>query len=315
MKMKDLTIATFISNYESFNPDFLEFTYLLKEKLNVEVIVFSDNKIKNCNRDIKQIVEANISKYKRMMHLINIAESNNILCIDNDITLDYVSMQQFTNDFITNDYDLAWGKIKTLESKGFVPKLIKIDKNLSHDFVRPFLWRAKLGISIPGQIFMMNKSSFLYLLPNIDTVYDDLTLGIVARKNNFKYNYTKRFLGSEKPKGKIKNLLQQRIRWSKGMAQSVYNGARCKMLKFVLVHAFMYHLFWIPVYILLGFISRYNLVISVLITGLMSLFLCEFKIKDWLWATIYMIMFPVIHSIWFCSFIYNLLKEKDKWIM
>ena len=34
----------------------------------------------------------------------------------------------------------------------------------------------------------------------IDTVYDDLTIGMIARKNNFEYFYSKLFLGSELPK-------------------------------------------------------------------------------------------------------------------
>lgn len=313
--MKDLTIATFISNNEKDNKDFFNFIKVIQKNINIETIVFTDYRIDiNEKYEIKQIIKSNITKYKRIMQLIERAESNNILCIDNDITIDFEKLNEFINEFINNNYDLAWGKIKTTSTKGVVPKLIRIDKNLSHDFIRPFLWKAHLGISIPGQIFMLKRDSFLGELPDVDTVYDDLTLGMIARKNRFKFYYSKSFLGSESPKGNFKNLIKQRIRWSKGMAQSIYNGIKNKMLKFVLLHAFMYHLLWLPYYVLLVIISKNNIIGSTIIFITTAILLAEYKKSDLFWAFCYMLIFPIIHSIWLIFFLINLFKEKINYI-
>ena len=187
------------------------------------------------------------------------------MCIDNDITINYNNLKKFVIEFIDSKYAIGWGKIKTKNVKKFIPQLIKIDKNLSHDFIRPLLWKAKIGISIPGQIFVLKKDKFIDKLPKIDTVYDDLTIGMIARKNNFEYFYSKLFLGSELPKGNFVDLIKQRIRWSKGMAQSIFNGIRYNMLKFVLIHSFMYHMLWIPYYIFLFIISKYSLITSLIL--------------------------------------------------
>lgn len=88
---------------------------------------------------------------------------------------------------------------------------------------------------------------------------------MIARKNNFEYFYSKLFLGSELPKGNFVDLIKQRIRWSKGMEQSIFNGIRYNMLKFVLIHSFMYHMLWIPYYIFLFIISKYSLITSLIL--------------------------------------------------
>ena len=310
--MKDLTIATFISNNEKCNKDFFKFVEEIKENKKVEIIVFCDKKIDINNAEIKQVVGKGITKYRRIIELIQISKSNNILCIDNDITINYKSLIEFIDEFIKKDYDIGWGKIKIREVKKFIPNLIRIDKNLSHDFIRPFLWNTNIGISVPGQVFMLKRDSFLNKLPKIDTVYDDLTIGMIARKNKFKFLYSKLILGSETPKINFGELLKQRIRWSKGMAQSMDNGIKNNMLRYVVIHAFMYHLLWIPYYLLLAIIGKYSMIMSSIFFILTSLCLAELNIKDVFWAICYMLIFPIIHSIWCIYFIYNLIILKIK---
>ena len=133
---------------------------------------------------------------------------------------------------------------------------------------------------------------------------------MIARKNSFKFYYSKSFLGSEMPKGNFKNLFVQRIRWSKGMAQSIYNGMKNKMLRFVLIHAFMYHLLWIPYYMLLVIILENTIIGSTIIFLITGILLAKYKIKDLFLAICYMIIFPIIHSVWLISFLLNLFKER-----
>ncbi len=309
--MKDITIVTFISNNEKINEDFFTFYNLCKNNFNVEAIVFSDKSININDESIKLIIKSNTTKYIRIIQSIKSANSNNILFIDNDIIINHENLKKLIKIFINSNNKIAWGKIKSQKVKGIVPNLIKIDKNLSHDFIRPILWKIKLGISVPGQVFLIKREAFLEKLPNIDTVYDDLTIGMIARKNKFEVYYSNLIFGEEYPKGNFVNLLKQRKRWARGMAQSIQNSKKINMTKFVILHAFMYHLLWIVFYLLLILIGIYSLPIASIIFLLICIMLSEFHIKDALWSFIYMITFPIIHSIWLINFIKYCIYEKN----
>ena len=77
--MPRLTIATFISNSEKNNKSFEKFCVLLSKKFDIEVIVFTDRKIEIKEKNVKQIVQKNATKYKRIIELIKICNSENIL--------------------------------------------------------------------------------------------------------------------------------------------------------------------------------------------------------------------------------------------
>lgn len=117
-------------------------------------------------------------------------------------------------------------------------------------------------------------------------------------------------MGEEYPKGNFVNLLKQRKRWARGMAQSIQNSKKINMTKFVILHAFIYHLLWIVFYLLLILIGIYSLPIASIIFLLICIMLSEFHIKDALWSFIYMITFPIIHSIWLINFIKYCIYEK-----
>ena len=180
---KNITIATFISNNEKDNEEIYDIIHFLKDNFaNSDVIIFSNYEIKD--KTFNNIVTPQMTKYKRIRLLLEEAKFDNILCFDNDITIDRENIIKFIKNCLNTDYSIAWGKIKAKKIKGFIPKLINIDKNLSHNYIRPFLWNTKLGISLPGQVFMINKHYFRNNLPNINTVYDDLMIGAVVRKEN-----------------------------------------------------------------------------------------------------------------------------------
>lgn len=310
--MSELTIATFISNTEKYNNNFFDFCTLLGKKINIDIIIFTDKKLNIKNNNVRQIIQKNTTKYKRIIELIKICNSENILCIDNDITIYFNELKKFVNDFILGDSDLAWGKIKAKHTQGLIPNLIRIDKNLSHDYIRPFLWKMNIGVSIPGQIFIMKKKNFINNLPDKDTVYDDLTLGMIARKCNLKVYYSKSTLGEELPKENFTNLIIQRKRWAKGFAQSIETSKNIGMLKFVIIHGFMYHLLWIVYYLILILIGMKSKEISIIFFLLVGIFLAEFSLKDFFYAILYMIIFPLVHVIWGIEFNKNIFNMKGQ---
>ncbi len=215
------------------------------------------------------------------------------------------NFEKFIKEIINTDYAIAWGKVKTQNIVGFIPHLIKIDKNLSHDFIRPFLWKFNIGISVPGQIFLISKKYYLNKFHTIDTVYDDLTLGIIAKSNKMPVYFNNYILGYETPKGNFKDLLKQRRRWAKGLAESIYNNRNSKSLKYVKIHGFMYHFLWIVYYLIILFCSLINYRIGIIIFLLTGLILSEFKLKDLIYGYAYLLIFPIIHLFWLKSFIKN----------
>ena len=278
---------------------------------NIEVIIFSDYDIKS--ELYRNIVTPQMTKYKRIKLLLKEARYNDILCFDNDIMINKENIIKFIINCVNRDYSIAWSKVKAGKIKGFVPKLINIDKNLSHNYIRPFLWNVKLGISLPGQIFMINKQYFLKNLPDIDTVYDDLMIGTVVRKYNLPIYFSKDILGYEKPKENILSLIKQRVRWSKGLAETIIFNRKDKVLPYILLHAFSFNLLWIPIYILIYHSFRMNILCGILIILSIAYSLTDNNIKNILWSFIYMIVFPFIYVIWGISLLFNLIDIPIKY--
>ena len=249
-----------------------------------------------------------MTKYKRIEKLISISKNDNILCIDNDITINKENLKKFINECISREYAVAWGKIKAIPVKSFIAHLICIDKNLSHDYIRPTLWNLNIGISLPGKIFMINKKYYIDKFPKYDTVYDDLTIGIITKKNSMPIYYTKEILGKELPKSTFINLLKQRKRWAKGFAESIYNNRKTNMLKYVIIHGFMYHLLWIPFYIMLILLMLITPILPIIIVCIVCILLADKKIKDLLWSFAYLLVFPIVHIVWLIAFIKNMIK-------
>ena len=306
--MKSITIATFISNREKKNEDFIEVANFLKQNFNTEILLFCDSYIKGLPNDIEQIITPSMSKFKRIEKLLQISKNNDILCIDNDITINKENLKKFINECMNKDYAIAWGKVKAVPIQSFVAHLICIDKNLSHDYIRPFLWKMNIGISLPGQIFMINKQYYTNKFPKYDTVYDDLTIGIITKSNAMPVYHTKDVLGEEMPKSTFKNLIKQRKRWAKGYAESIYNNRKTNMLKYVIINGFMYHLLWFPLYIILILLMFIMPIISFLSVFIICTFIADGKIKNMLWGLMYLVIFPIIHIIWLKELIKDIIK-------
>lgn len=306
--MKNITIATFISSKEKKNNDFIEVIKFLARSFELEVLVFCDFYMKDLPNNIIQIVTPGMTKYKRIEKLLSISKNDNILCIDNDITINKENLKKFINECISKEYAVAWGKIKAIPVKSFIAHLICVDKNLSHDYIRPMLWKLNIGISLPGQIFMINKKYYIDKFPKYDTVYDDLTIGIITKKNSMPIYYTKEILGEELPKSTFINLLKQRKRWAKGFAESIYHNRKNKMLKYVIIHGFMYHLLWIPFYIILILSMLITPILPIIIICIVCILLADKKLKDILWSFAYILVFPIVHIVWLIAFIKNMIK-------
>ena len=146
--MKGITIATFISQNEKENNEFYKLVEYLNKFIRTQIIIFSNNEI--ARNDFKVFVTPQMTKYKRIQILLNESQFDDILCLDNDIMPSENNILKFVKVCLNKEYSIAWGKIKAQKIRGLIPKLIDIDKNLSHNYIRPILWNLNLGISLPG---------------------------------------------------------------------------------------------------------------------------------------------------------------------
>lgn len=305
---KSITVATFISNSEQQNKNFDVLCKLLGKTYTINAFVYSDKKVPTKYNNIV----GKKTKYFRIIDLIERTNDDNILFVDNDITINENNILSFVNDVINSDYALAWGIIRTSQQKNFAEKLIDIDKLISHYIIRPISWKLKIGISLPGQVFMLNRRYYLDKLPRTDTLYDDLEIGACTKEYNMPVKYTKYILGYEKPKSSLKELLIQRKRWAKGFVQILRMNKRTKTEKYVIIHGILFNMLWIPTNTILGIMAIKNIYIFALAFILLGLWYSHFNLKKILYAFIYILIYWIIYFIWLINIIRFLFLKEEK---
>ena len=301
-----LSIATFISGNETMNFSILDAYYFLRDSMLAdELIIFSDTPQGITGRGIREEISPSSTKYTRMLSSLKISSNENILYIDNDITPDLFSLKKFIVEY-RSDSDLYFGRIAAKESKTFTGKLIQTDKTISHKLIRPLLWRIGAGISLPGQIFMLKRGKFLKNLPEADTVFDDLAVGICAVKNGFIVQRSKLTLGYERPSETPSVLIKQRIRWARGYCEQLKASRGSSVFPLVVIHGLAYHVLspmFVPVlYMTLS--GRIFLAVIVIVCSCVS----EFRLSRLIYSAAYFVIFPAVHAVWLAALLKNLVK-------
>ncbi len=297
--IKKLSLVTFVSGPEVLTDDFLTLADNLQRFYDTDVIVFVDHLHANENPLVRQIVSPSTTKYVRILQLLLRTQADYFLCVDNDITPNLNAILAFLSESFSAQADLSWGRIGVSSTSGLITQLIKIDKMLSHCIIRPMLWRSGWGSSLPGQLFLLKVKAFRERLSKIDTVFDDLTIGICAREHNCKVYFNQSILGWEKPKATLFSLLCQRIRWGKGFSQVVNaNYQFLNRLSLILVHGAAYHLLWIVFWGLIYITALVNANFAFLLWLTLTAALTFGQMSLITAALLYTIVFPVIHLVW-----------------
>jgi len=308
-----LTIVTFISDNETPNTKLSSLVDCLKSVVKeIKMVIYTDNAFYDIipiQKNIDVIIRPKTTKYMRILESINHSESDGILFIDNDITPDNDNLVKFISG-ISQKVDLAWGYIGVSNNYGFMSRFLFIDKIYSHKILRPFLWKINIGISVPGQVFYMNKIKFKHDLPQYDTVFDDLTIGISAKQHNYTTTCFPMYLGYERPSLSFPVLVKQRIRWAKGFFQSINNNMRTGMLPYVLAHGFIYHFLWLPAWLFIVLVGMLSLPLGILLFITICVCICNKKISLIGHSFIYVIVMPIIHMIWGFAVIYHIIAMK-----
>lgn len=245
------------------------------------------------------------TKYARLRKYIQQDDSEYYLCIDNDIRGNNECIQPFLLEMIRCKYDLGWGKIAAENSNRMVGKLVAIDKILSHYILRPLLWKFRIGISIPGQLFCLKGSFIRDHFMQYDTYLDDLAIGLYAREKKCRILCSKNILGYELPNETFCNLLLQRKRWAIGFSSVFFNHHDFIAKMLLCIHMFSYHFLWclnLLVCVFLFIRCVYILPIYILFNALLLTYPQK---RLLLYGIEYQFVFPILHLYWFVFFLMN----------
>lgn len=304
--MKKIAVVSYMRSIEVFTSELAEICQLLNKRLeNFKCILFSDQALQGLDQ-YEFTIENRLmhgTKYKKIKHVIEVDDSDYFISIDNDITGNHQAISEFINRIIDENYDVAWGKVSINKYSNLIEAFVAVDKLLSHDFIRPLLWKFNIGISVPGQFFVIKGSTFKSKLLQADTFLDDLALGLYINKHQkaLKCLMYPKSLGFEAPNNTFKGLWTQRHRWSLGY-KNIYNHIKEPSEKRLLqIHGFCYHGLWVLNYLIMIALAIINPGLSFLYILIMSLILVRKQLNLLIPAMLYLLFFPIFHIRWVTS--------------
>lgn len=313
--MRKLCLVTYTRSGEGFTPELYKIADALYNLLgnDFKVVICCEAKFELEKRQYEmQFMERSGTKYRRLIELMDSDDSDYYLSIDNDITGNIPVLRQFVTNMISDEYEVGWGRIRANKQKDFISNMVAVDKLLSHNIIRPLLWKMKVGISIPGQIFCIRGETFRNKLMDLDTFLDDLALGLYVNSHHNKKYIIADILGYEKPNSKFSGLWRQRSRWAIGYAsilKGVFNNKA--YLGKILIHGISYHASWILNWVIIGCLWKIYFLISIAYMMLMSMVIVGKDISMIFYAFIYQIFFPLFHIRWAATLMYELVKVKE----
>lgn len=243
------------------------------------------------------------TKYRKILDALKHSGDNYLLSLDNDIAANISGLLGLIDQTIYGNFDLGWGLVRSHRVSSFVSRLVEVDKLVSHMLLRPVLWRLRLGVTIPGQCFLLKTESFRNSLPSTDTYLDDLSIGLYAVKHRLRYHYVRKVVAFELPSYTFIALWKQRTRWATGFRQCLSCDSIDKSDRRLLwVHAFCYHL--VP-------ILQVMIMVTLALTAplacfgwlvIISVFAVRRRPRAVGMAFVYSIVFPVFHIGWWYQF-------------
>lgn len=239
------------------------------------------------------------TKYSKLLHALSRTKYNYLLSLDNDIEADIPTLMELVEKTIEGSYDLGWGRIHSRKVSGMVSRLVEVDKLLSHTILRPLLWRLGLGVTLPGQCFLLKTKSYIDRLPETDTFLDDLSIGLYSVKHGLRHYHTQEAVAFELPSYSFLALWRQRARWATGFRQSLACTTLERKDRYLLcIHAFFYH--FLPLMHLLVLIIFFIKapLIAVCWLSFIALAVSCRQPQTMPVAFMYPILFPVFHLGW-----------------
>ena len=311
-EMKEVCLVTYTRSTEGFNNELDRITSAFCEQYGnkFKVVICCENyfEIKDKKYDI-EFMEMGGTKYRSLISLMEKDDSKYYLSIDNDITGNIKELLDFVYIMINDDYEIGWGRIRAKRQKGFISNMVAVDKLLSHNIIRPLLWKLGVGISVPGQVFFIKGESFRGKLIELDTFLDDLALGLYVNINKNKKYVIPTVLGEEQPNSKFAGLWKQRSRWAVGYSTILKTVKDRKEYKNkVIIHGLSYHFSWMLNWVIVILLSCLFWHAAIGYILLISASIVKKDITMLFYAMMYQMVFPIFHIRWGITFLGEMTK-------
>lgn len=310
--MKELCLVTYTRANEGYTKelDTIANEFYNKYKDNFKMVICCEKKfvVPEKKYDI-ELMEMGGTKYRRLISLLEKDDSEYYLSIDNDITGNIDELLHFVNEMIVAGYEVGWGRIRAKRQKGFISNMVAVDKLLSHNIIRPILWKVGVGISIPGQIFCIRGESYRGKLIQLDTFLDDLALGLYVNVNNSKKYVISDVLGEEQPNNNLKGLWKQRSRWAMGYSTILKAVQKNKNYKSkVIIHGISYHLLWILNWGIIFLLAYIFYPLAIIYVFLIGMLIARQNLSMLIYSILYQFIFPIFHIRWGITFAKEMIK-------
>lgn len=298
-----LCLVTYMRQSEGMNQNILQGFQLVRTvDPSAQCIIFVDEPRSDLeNYPHCKVINYPGTKYARMLYLFQCMEEvDGLVSLDNDMICAERELLDFIKRCDTENIDIAWGKIRSQPNRHFVSRLVAMDKLLSHDIIRPFLWHINCGISIPGQCFYLKTQKFSENLYQLDTFLDDLALGtyVSEHKNEISRYISKEVLGFESPHETFQKQMQQRKRWARGYYDLLSYGKGKPFYGKILIHAMAYHGSWLLQWVMFWGLYQVSPGMSFTYFLSTSVLLCRNDLSFIPWAMSYQLIFPIFHLVW-----------------
>lgn len=299
---------------ENLNEGLLSIIHLLQSMgILKEIIIFTDtDRTFEIDNDILiKSINYPGTKYIRLIKAIDEEVDECLfISVDNDMIFDEKTITRYIQECLQKNVDISWARIQAQTKKSFISNLIVVDKFLSHEIIRPLLWKFHVGLTIPGQCFVINPLTFKNKLWKLDTFLDDLALGAYVSEHFRELNIfmSNQIIGYEYPKETFMELCRQRKRWAKGYYQVLKYAIGKPYYSKLLIHGMSYHFNWIINWSVIICLFKKRKFFSCVWINFISYIMTKKNYKYFFWGIIYQFIFPIFHIIWFI----NLLKgEKN----
>lgn len=294
----ELCIVTFMHGSEKLSPHFCDICNCIQKSRNCEVIIFFDEEPPPCSIANMRAIAMPGTKYSRIICLPDITCARYYLFIDNDVECNLCELDSFLERLGGVEWDAAYGRLEAINTHTLAAKMVILDKWISHRIIRPLLWKLRIGISLPGQIFALSREALKKKTCARDTFLDDLAFGLSLRMDNARLVCTSRVLGYEYPNSSMQGLWKQRKRWAIGYAD-ILAGAQSYEEKLLLfIHGLCYHGHWVLMWSIMLVASFTNIFSGLLLIGLFSILIAGCRWKLLPAAFLYQLVFPCLHLRW-----------------
>jgi hypothetical protein len=211
----------------------------------VKTILLSEAAVlESCEAEVHFVARG--TKLSKLRQWADVANSDLACICDPDIAIDGAASREVMIRAMESARGgsevVAYGLVEGRTDGSLLSKVVALDKWFSHRVLRPLLWSAGVGITLPGQFMIVSPQLLRRLKDGRNLYLEDLYVGLTARVHRSEVIRVPVVVGCEAPRTGWTSLLAQRIRWMRGWANLVgHLASKPSAVGLLVIHYLAYH--------------------------------------------------------------------------